>query len=72
MGEGNIRDVRMKPIWGLFWKKELKLLKINPLSFKAGILLMHQPTDPLHKELLRLLLEPMWVQIWKNTCKSFI
>jgi hypothetical protein len=27
-GRGNVRDVRMKPIWGLFWAKELKLLKI--------------------------------------------
>jgi hypothetical protein len=60
MGGGNIRDVRMKPIWGLFWAKELKLLKIILVSVKAGILLMHQPTDPLHKELLGLLLEPMW------------
>jgi hypothetical protein len=44
----------------LFWAKELKLLKIMHVSVEAWILLTHQPTDPLHKELLELLLEPLW------------
>jgi hypothetical protein len=49
----------MKPIWGLFWAKEQRLLKIVPLGVEASIPLTHQPTDPLCKKLPGLLLEPL-------------
>jgi hypothetical protein len=50
----------MKPIWELFWATDFKLLKIIHISVEAGILLMHEQTDSQHKELLGLLLEPLW------------
>jgi hypothetical protein len=41
----------MKSIWGLFWMM-LRTLKIAPLDAEAGIPLMHQLMNSLHKELL--------------------
>jgi hypothetical protein len=36
----------MKPVHGLFWVKEWRLLKIVPMGIKAGIPLAHQVMDP--------------------------
>jgi hypothetical protein len=49
----------MKPVWGLFWTKKQRPLKVAAMIAKAGIPLMHQLMDPLCKELPGLLLEPL-------------
>jgi hypothetical protein len=54
-----MRAVQMKPIQGLLWVKELRVLKTVPMGTEAGIQLTHHPMELLHKELPGLLLEPL-------------
>jgi hypothetical protein len=51
--------VQMKPIQGLFWVKESRLLTIVLMSVEASIPLTHQLMDPFCKELPGLLLESL-------------
>jgi hypothetical protein len=57
--KGKLGDVKMKPIWR-FWMMELKWLKIICVSGETTTILMHQPTDSFHNELLGFPLEPLW------------
>jgi hypothetical protein len=43
---------QMKPVQGLLWTKELRPLKTDSIDNKAAVILMHQPMNLLHKELL--------------------
>jgi hypothetical protein len=52
-----IKAVQMKPVLGLFWAKELKVLKIAHMGFEAGISLTYQLINSPHEELRGRLLE---------------
>jgi hypothetical protein len=49
--------VEMKPLWGLFWVKGQRPLKIIPMHMEVGIPLTHQSLGPAHEELPGLLLQ---------------
>jgi hypothetical protein len=54
-----MRLVQLKPVQGLFWAKEYRLLKIVPTGVETDIPLMQQLMHLLHIELPLLLLEPL-------------
>jgi hypothetical protein len=41
----------MKPVLGLFWANELKLLKLAHMGLQAGISLAYQLINSAHEEL---------------------
>jgi hypothetical protein len=47
-----MRVVQIKPIWGLFWVRQHKLLEAVPVSSQASIPPTHQLLDPLLQESL--------------------
>lgn len=49
----------MKSIWGLFWKKEYKLLKVFLMNTETDIMLVHHLMNSLSKQLTVLLLKPL-------------